>query len=649
MKKLWALSLVLLAFAPLLMKAENTDSLKALERRSLEKFVKNYFTEQDIAQLKVDEFRLLGHLANSYSRIGSGTYGYEDLRRLYKNSGAFIEPNAKHLNTFMGLMGSITADVDRFDTSYAKVLFYLTNTYRNANKLTQADSLNNVLKDYCGLFDENIVPHEAKVYVDIHENLIMGIQGDIEKAYQNSLRTSALAEKSGDTALIVTANYYLADYYVKLGDIRKFLETVERNYKMDSAAVVESDYKEAGIGQWLDALIYLNEQPLRISQLLGEISERSNGLIRSLEYRLNWLAKLSPDNPYYKQQLGLYGAANLIELVDTFDKLAKERLDGHLYTNFLTNAARVFHRHGYHQEAMQQYGKALKTNRKVYSEQLSKELAEIEAKKVSREKDEEIRIEQAKKQRYIVIAISAGLLVVVVLLAFVNQRRQASRLRAKNDEIERQRRQLEKADNEKALLIKEIHHRVKNNFQVVSSLLELQTRGIQDAKAKELAEEGQNRVKSMALIHQRLYQNDDLLISFDEYTHALVDEISALFDIEVEAEIDTQNLAFDIDTAIPLGLILNELITNAFKYGLDENDRKLNIYFEKLDSEYKMVVKDNGGGLDPNFNLTKAKSLGLRLVNRLSQQLKGKAEILQEQGAAFAIYFKDTEMRNQMP
>lgn len=253
----------------------------------------------------------------------------------------------------------------------------------------------------------------------------------------------------------------------------------------------------------------------------------------------------------------------------------------------------------------------------------------------------ELASERQGKLLLTAAVVFAVVLVVFLTILFGRKRAQEKVLNEKNELIET-------ALKEKEVLLKEIHHRVKNNFQVVSSLLELQSRGITDTKAKELAEEGQNRVKSMALIHQRLYQNDDLLISFDEYTQALVDEISALFDMEVETQIDAQNVAFDIDTAIPLGLILNELITNAFKYGLNENDKKLSIHFEKLDDQYKMVVKDNGKGMDPDFNLAKAKSLGLRLVNRLSQQLKGKAEILREEGAAFAVYFKDTEMRKVM-
>jgi two-component sensor histidine kinase len=208
---------------------------------------------------------------------------------------------------------------------------------------------------------------------------------------------------------------------------------------------------------------------------------------------------------------------------------------------------------------------------------------------------------------------------------------------------------IEKALQEKQLLLKEVHHRVKNNFQIVSSLLELQTKGIEDEKALSLANEGKNRVKSMALIHQKLYQNETGLIDFDEYIKVLVKELSYMYASEkkVTTNIHTKNMEFDIDTAIPLGLIVNELITNAYKYAFDAAaDNTLSISINKLnDEEYKLVVADNGKGIDDTIDLTKVKSLGLRLVKRLTKQLQGKFKVNNAEGASFEIIFKDTNAR----
>ncbi|EDP98336.1 sensor histidine kinase [Kordia algicida OT-1] len=224
-----------------------------------------------------------------------------------------------------------------------------------------------------------------------------------------------------------------------------------------------------------------------------------------------------------------------------------------------------------------------------------------------------------------------------------NRKKKTSKLLDEKNKI------IEKALQEKQLLLKEVHHRVKNNFQIVSSLLELQTKGIEDEKALSLANEGKNRVKSMALIHQKLYQNETGLIDFDEYIQTLVKELSYMYASEkkVTTNIHTENMEFDIDTAIPLGLIVNELITNAYKYAFDATkNNELNISINKVnDEEYKLVVSDNGKGLDDTIDLTKVKSLGLRLVRRLTKQLQGKFQLNNEDGASFEITFKDTQKR----
>ena len=163
--------------------------------------------------------------------------------------------------------------------------------------------------------------------------------------------------------------------------------------------------------------------------------------------------------------------------------------------------------------------------------------------------------------------------------------------------------------------------------------------------------EGQSRVKAMALIHQKLYQNDDFSsLDYADYAKQLILELSFVYPDakKVTTAVHSENkLAFDIDTAIPLGLILNELISNAFKYAFADAEKgELNIIFKILEEgTYQMIVQDNGAGLPKDFNFEKAKSLGLRLVRRLTKQLYGKVLYQQENGAKFSINFKDTNQR----
>ncbi len=205
---------------------------------------------------------------------------------------------------------------------------------------------------------------------------------------------------------------------------------------------------------------------------------------------------------------------------------------------------------------------------------------------------------------------------------------------------------------EKETLLKEIHHRVKNNLQLISSLLGLQSESINDAKILSIFEEGQNRVQAMALIHQKLYQNDGSSeIDFEDYLKGLAGHFGELnnSDKEVKIEIDCEDIILDIDTAIPLGLIINELFTNAYKHAFRNIELPiLSISIKKMDKgEYLLKMTDNGQGLPVDLDWSKTKSLGLRLIRNLVKQLIGKIDYENHENlSVFSIQFKNQFGRN---
>jgi two-component sensor histidine kinase len=256
---------------------------------------------------------------------------------------------------------------------------------------------------------------------------------------------------------------------------------------------------------------------------------------------------------------------------------------------------------------------------------------------------------QAQKQAKLVFAFTTVFIILIALFIFMYARRskkQAEILNEKNSLIN-------KSLEEKELLLKEIHHRVKNSLQLASSLLELQSKNIQDEKVRESIHEGQERVRAIALIHQKLYQNENLTnIDFNEYTTLLTNDIQKIYPAndEVTIDIDIANMSFDIDTAIPLGLILNELITNAFKYAfINKKDNHISISIKKdVEDKYLLTVKDNGTGSAIPIDINSTSSLGLRLVKRLTKQLHGSLTYTCQNGCNFQIFFKDTKQRKML-
>jgi len=198
---------------------------------------------------------------------------------------------------------------------------------------------------------------------------------------------------------------------------------------------------------------------------------------------------------------------------------------------------------------------------------------------------------------------------------------------------------------EKEVLLKEIHHRVKNNLQIISSLLNLQSEYIQDKEDLEVFKVSQNRIESMALIHEKLYQCKDLAqIEFAEYIQDLVVNLFCSYEVNsstISLKINIANVFLGIDVAIPCGLLLNELILNCLKHAFPSGRKgviqiDLNSTNEK---QYTLIVSDNGIGFPQNLDFKNTDSLGLQLVNALTQQLGGTIELNRKVGAEFKITF----------
>ncbi|MFA0832457.1 MAG: sensor histidine kinase [Methanobacterium formicicum] len=199
-------------------------------------------------------------------------------------------------------------------------------------------------------------------------------------------------------------------------------------------------------------------------------------------------------------------------------------------------------------------------------------------------------------------------------------------------------------DNE--MLMKEIHHRVKNNLMIISSLLNLQSRYIKDDATREIFKESQTRAQSMALIHERLYRSGDLKsIAFSEYIRSLTRDIFNTYNTSsgrIQLQMDVQNIMVDVNTAVPLGLIINELVTNSLKYAFP-NDQEgiIRIQFHKEEDNYLLEVGDNGVGIPDDFDILKSDSLGMLLVNSLTSQIHGELELKREKGSTFIIRFRE--------
>jgi two-component sensor histidine kinase len=208
---------------------------------------------------------------------------------------------------------------------------------------------------------------------------------------------------------------------------------------------------------------------------------------------------------------------------------------------------------------------------------------------------------------------------------------------------------LKKSVHEKDILLKEIHHRVKNNMQVISSILKLQSAYVKDKRTIELLDECRNRISSMAFIHATLYMTKDFTsINFAEYVNNIAGNLKQSYvspDKKILLRLNVPKVFLHIDDAIPCGLIINELLSNAFKYGFaKEKSGTVGITVKVKKENIILAIWDNGAGFPKKVDYKNTESLGLQLVISLTEQLRGKIILVTRpgEGTKFILAFKRT-------
>lgn len=299
---------------------------------------------------------------------------------------------------------------------------------------------------------------------------------------------------------------------------------------------------------------------------------------------------------------------------------------------------------------------AIATKDSSYNQDMAKSIAEMEIRYESELKEQKLAEADAQnvlKEKYISeVKLRNNWLIALLILGLSlaassfwllqQSRKSAKELTEKNTE-------LATLLEQKKILLKEIHHRVKNNLQTVSSLLNLQTRSSDSPIVKKAMIEGQTRLKSISLLHQKLYQHDELTkIEMDDYIFDLAQYIIKNFNLlnkHIALKTNAHQIALDLDTAIPLGLILNELITNTIKHSFkDIEEGEIEVSIKRLDKDkhFELKVSNNGVGLPNDIDIETLPSMGLKLVKSLSRQIHGSFNAFVDDKANFVVQFTET-------
>lgn len=506
------------------------------------------------------------------------------------------------------------------DLNYVRIQFMEISAYRDQNRIDIANKHQKSLTKYLEMIEVHNDDYErALIYSGIHDLVLTSIQHNVKKGTASCQQMANEAKKLGDTSLYIMSQYYLCEFHVINGDLQEFIAVSEACLKLDSVRTEKSDYYIATLMHLVDAYIYEQKHPSRTLYLLNQLYEKLNTKSEAYGYLMKYLGTIPLDHPSKDSIFGLLNTSNIFDFFAKTYPACKSELYPIDFYQFIRESAHAFKNFGYVDIAMEMMELAIGEIKKIYTNDLSETIAYNEKVMLAQKKDIELKYAKQISDLYFYILICIVLLVIALLFILIRKMQQNKRLKETNKII------MEKK-HEKALLMSELHHRVKNNFQIISSMLSIQAKNIEDQTMKNILRESQSRILSMSLTHEKLYENDNL-----EYD--LIDYINTLYNYQTEIfKSKTSTLILDIppetkieiDMTIALGLILNELITNSLKYGMDNDGVvTIRIAVNRFPKAILMEFSDSGPGLDAMINFQETKTMGLRLVNRLTRQLQG--------------------------
>ncbi|MEM8887863.1 MAG: tetratricopeptide repeat protein [Bacteroidota bacterium] len=492
--------------------------------------------------------------------------------------------------------------------------------------------------------------------------------------------------------------YYTSFAHANLGNIYLLMEDEKRaKHHFNSSLIIKKKHGDR-IGQAIvynnmaklylsasatDSAIYFNEESLAIRQELGDtlgmidVYINLGGIYRDQD-------QLNKGIPYLRKayEFAQFKAVKIQEAkaavqlarayIDSGQRREAMRLlqkginlssqGGEPETRLMAykSLAQLYQKEG-NPKGFEFYDKAIALEDSLRNDEETRKITRLEMQYEFDKEKEFLELEQQKQelafnaeldrqrfQRNISLGgIASGLIILLLLWrSYRIQKRNRALLQTQNVH-------LEEALRDRENLLKEIHHRVKNNLQVVSSLLSLQSRSIDDPVALDAIEEGRNRVKAMGLIHQNLYQEENLIgVNLPEYIEKLTDNLLESYKVQqsnIHISRKVEALSIDVDTLIPLGLILNELISNSLKYAFKGRDEgNIRLLIGKNEEGLKIEVADDGVGLPKGFNPEESPSMGFKLIRAFVQKMKAKFEVVSEQGTQVKIFLPETQAQIQL-
>ncbi|MBJ2175887.1 tetratricopeptide repeat protein [Aureibaculum sp. A20] len=584
----------------------NPDSLQ-LKSQVYGNIIWNYAT----TRIKLDSARMYNDTLFAYSKeasfdkgIASSHYYYGFINRLEGNHKEGLEYLEKYIDY---------ARIHKDSTKIINGLFQIAVIHSNMGNFSESLATHyKLLEIYKSRKNKNSEAYELQAIGHLLRKV--GKHKEAIEAYEDAIQLfkETIIDKIG----LSMAYESLGNTYSELKDYPK-----SENFYLEALAYAKSENNSDGIASVTENLGNLFYEKGDYKNALEYFSEALNAR-ENMPSKRNIAISLSTVGKTY---LSLEQDDKAEEYLLKSMTIAKENDMKPELVGIYENLIKLNKKQNKFKNAFNYQTAYMVINDSILGKEKMNQMLELNAKYETEKKDTQLQLlkvetEQKEQQNRLYFTLAIAGLVIACLLGFFGYKNKKN-----NTILAKQKKLLQVALDEKNTLLKEVHHRVKNSFQIVSSLLYLQSENMEDKEGKLAIKEAENRVRSMVLVHQKLYNNEELVgIDTKEYINDLVKDIFDSHQFQKETityELDVESIVLDIETVTPIGLILNELIINTLKHAFKEVNSfsKLNINFAKANNQLVLTVRDNGKGFEGEI---KSSSFGIMLMKALSKKLK---------------------------
>lgn len=555
--------------------------------------------------------------------------GTKEEQILLLNEVANTHPNINESSAFLNKALRLAIEIDNpiLEAQTLEEISYVNS--RLGNTIKALETAFKALKIY---ESKSLVDKQAASYAQIADLYLS--ENDYTEAITYLKKVQEIYATSGDTYDKMLISINLGEAYRLFGDLKNaeiyFLKVLELNKTIKEVNI--EGYTLGNLG-----MVYNTQEKLDIAQDYLEKSIRTLHALNDAYASSIYLAELA--SIYEKQRKPILAEQKLIEAFEMAKKAGlKEQI-----RDFSKQLATFYKKDKQYEKALTYQLSFQIYQDSLVNKEIVKKIEQVKSKHEIDKRESEIRLLNTinTNQKYTVIGLIAGLTLLVLLFYFLYKGNK--KIKKTNLLLTHQKDIISKREQEKIVLLRELNHRTKNNLQMISSLLNLQSSRLTGHPAKEAILAGKDRVEALSLIHKKLYQEGvDSKIMITEYIEELVSSLFYGYDVDFVPKLEIPNISVHIDIAVPLALIINELIINALKYAyIDIEKPELHIIINEEPNYLQLDIIDNGVGFD-HKKVTTSHSFGLDLLNTLVKQLKGSIEKKQKKGTHWSIKIKTT-------